>query len=207
MARRNDAVDNLVARIVPEPSGADYIAKALNLTGINWQEQLTEHLQETPDRIFRFWQEFINPNVDLHGILKKGFSDESPHEATGGMVVQTDIPFRGLCAHHFLPFVGVATVGYLPRKRVVGLSKIARLVDAVGTRLPSTQEVITNTVADVMSEALDSSGVIVVTKAAHMCMTARGIKAEGTETVVSAIRGLFVHGAAARAEFFSLAQL
>ena len=163
-----------------------------------------EHFRDTPKRVFKFWQEFINPDVDLTAILKNGFGDDSPHTETGAMVVQTNIPFRGLCAHHLLPFIGKATIGYLPRERVVGLSKMARLVDAAGTRLPSTQEEITNLIADTMHKGLQTNGVIVVTNAIHMCMAARGVNAPGTETRVSAIRGNFIHSPAARTEFFQV---
>lgn len=161
------------------------------------------HMAETALRVFRFWKEFSNRTVDLDAILKDGFENEDPHAATGGMVVQKNIPFRGLCAHHLLPFVGRAAIGYLPRDRVVGLSKMARLVDACGTKEPSTQEAITNEIADVM-EGLNGNGTIVVTTAVHMCMVARGINAPGTETTCSAIRGNFIHSPGARQEFFAL---
>jgi len=166
--------------------------------------ELSLHMKETAERVLRFWKEFVNPTVDLPALLKVGFEDDSPHSQTGAMVVQTEVPFRGLCAHHLLPFIGTASVGYLPRKRVVGLSKIARLVDAAGTRLPSTQELITNLVADTLNDALECNGVIVVTSATHMCMSARGVRAQGAVTKVSAIRGLFIHSQPARNEFFQV---
>ena len=166
----------------------------------------SEHIDETPERVFRFWQEFINPDVDLAAILKSGFSHDGKTD-TGAMVVQTNIPFRGLCAHHLLPFVGKAVIGYIPNERVVGLSKMARLTDKAGTKMPSTQETITNLIADVMNSTLNPLGVIVVTEATHMCMAARGIKAPTAITKVSAIRGLFIHSPTARQEFFEVVNL
>ena len=184
--------------------GPQYLHGAMVMAGLADLPEMAEHFEKTPDRVFRFWQEFIHPRVDLAAILKNGFADDSPHASTGAMVVQTDIPFRGLCAHHLLPFVGSAVIGYLPHKRVVGLSKMARLVDAAGTRLPSTQEAITNLIADTMHETMDCLGVIVVTSATHMCMASRGVVVPNTQTKVSAIRGLFIHSPSARSEFFQV---
>ena len=185
---------------------SSFIRKALISAGLSSDTfpGMEEHLLETPSRVAKFWTEFIHPDINLPGILKSGFGDSSPHSETGAMVVQQDIPFRGLCAHHLLPFVGMAAIGYLPRRRVVGLSKLARLVDAAGTMMPSTQEAITNLIADTIDKTLDCSGVIVLTSANHMCMAARGVATPHTVTKVSAIRGLFIHGPSARNEFFQI---
>jgi GTP cyclohydrolase I len=160
----------------------------------------TEELKDTPMRVARMYQEFCQPH-DLLAILKSGFENMS---TDGGLIVQEHIPFRLLCPHHMLPVIGEASVGYIPHRRMVGLSKLARLVDAAGTRRPCTQEEITNVVADTLHKGMDCQGVAVITEATHMCMVARGIRAVGTKTKVSAIRGAFVHSPQARAEFFAL---
>jgi GTP cyclohydrolase IA len=160
----------------------------------------TEELRDTPMRVARMYQEFCQP-YDLLAILKSGFENMS---TDGGLITQEHIPFRSLCPHHLLPFVGEAYIGYIPHRRMVGLSKLARLVDAAGTRRPCTQEEITNVVADTLHKGMDCQGVAVITEATHMCMVSRGVRAVGTKTKVSAIRGAFVHSPQARAEFFAL---
>lgn len=164
---------------------------------------LNGHFEETPRRVAAFLSEFVNPHVDLAEILRDGFE----HDSSTAMVVQTGIPFRMLCAHHLAPATGFASIGYIPNERIVGLSKLARLVDAAGTRIPSTQEKITDEIADVIDKTLYAKGVMVVTQAEHTCMTARGVKAPGTRTNVSAIRGVFKNATGPRMEFMGLAKL
>jgi GTP cyclohydrolase I len=123
------------------------------------------------------------------------------------MVILRDIPFYSMCEHHLLPFYGVAHVGYIPNEegRVVGVSKLARVVDIFAKRL-QLQERMTSQIADVICEALQPDGVAVVIQAEHLCMTMRGIKKPGSNVITSATRGLFRSRAATRAEFLSLVQ-
>jgi GTP cyclohydrolase I len=158
-----------------------------------------EHFEKTPERFARMFAGFNQP-VDLEAILSTGFEETNDNI----MVVQTNIPFRGLCAHHLLPFFGTAAVGYIPRGRVVGLSKLTRLVQAAGTLAPSTQEHITNVVADTLFRTMECIGVGVVTSALHGCMAVRGVNAPRTETRVSALRGQMLLNPTARGEFMEM---
>ncbi len=158
-------------------------------------------LVATPQRIARMYQElFAGVNFDPRRILS-----ESLEESHDEMVIIKDIPFYSLCEHHFLPFYGVAHVGYVPKGRVVGISKLARVVDAYAKR-PQVQERLTSQVADTIQECLQPDGVAVVVEAEHLCMTMRGIKKPGSRVVTSAVRGSFRRSALTRAEFLSLVQ-
>lgn len=119
------------------------------------------------------------------------------------LVLVRDIRFTSMCEHHLLPFSGVAHVAYLPRGRVTGLSKIARVVEEVAMR-PQVQERMTQTIADLIEEKLESSGVAVVIEAEHSCMSIRGIRKPGSLTVTSSLRGTFRTNSASRAEVMSL---
>jgi GTP cyclohydrolase I len=159
---------------------------------------LDQHFTDTPARVRKMLQSFVAyKEEDLGSILRAGFSESQDNI----LVVQTDIPFAGLCAHHLLPFWGTASVGYIPRKRVVGLSKLARLVHAAGRVTPSTQEHITNLIADTLHNTLEPIGVGVVTNAAHGCMAVRGVNAPQTITHVNALRGQMLLNPQARQEF------
>jgi GTP cyclohydrolase IA len=159
-----------------------------------------EGLIDTPKRVARMYAEiFSGLNQDPKEFFSVIFSED--HEE---LVLVKDIPFFSTCEHHLVPFFGKAHVGYIPRGgRVVGLSKLARAVDAVARR-PQLQERITSTIADAIVEKLDPHGVIVVVEAEHMCMTMRGVKKPGSKTVTSAVRGVFAEDAAARMEALSL---
>jgi GTP cyclohydrolase I len=158
-------------------------------------------MEETPQRWARFFEEFNQP-CDLVAMMKA--FDHVEGNDVGAMVVQSGIPFRGLCEHHLLPFHGRCDLGYIPGSRVVGLSKLTRVVQAAGTMRPSIQERITNQIADAIHAGISALGVIVVTRAEHTCMSVRGVNAPGVTTTVSALRGNFVHVPAARQEFLSL---
>jgi GTP cyclohydrolase I len=120
------------------------------------------------------------------------------------LVLARDIPFRTICEHHLLPFAGVAHVGYLPADRILGLSKLARLVEYYAAR-PQTQERLTRQVADALVIHLNPRGVGVVLEAEHSCMTQRGVRALGAKTVTSALLGTLREDPRSRAEFFALA--
>jgi GTP cyclohydrolase I len=160
-----------------------------------------EGLIETPRRIAEMYEElFAGLHHDPHELLEVGFDDEDHHE----MVIVRNIPFYGMCEHHLMPFHGVAHVGYIPRGRILGISKIARLVEILARR-PQVQERLTSLIADFLcSDGLRARGAGVVIEAEHLCMTARGIRKPGSKVVTSATRGLFRDDARTRAEFFSL---
>ena len=158
-----------------------------------------EGLLATPERVARMYAElFEGLRTDPKELLSVGF--EVGHDE---MVILKDIPFYSVCEHHFMPFHGVAAVGYIPEGRVVGLSKLARLVDAYARR-PQIQEQMTGQIADTLMEVLEPDGVAVVIDAEHLCMTARGAKKPGARMVTSATRGTFRNNEVTRGEFLSL---
>jgi GTP cyclohydrolase I len=158
-----------------------------------------EGLRETPRRVADMYAEvFAGLHQDPEDVLRVGF--EEGHQE---MVIVKDIPFYSMCEHHFLPFHGVAHVGYIPNGRVVGLSKLARALEILARR-PQLQERLSSQLADAIMSALEPAGVGIVVKADHLCMTMRGIRKPGSLTVTSAMRGVFQRGAATRAEFMSL---
>ncbi len=163
-------------------------------------DESREGLRETPRRIADMYAEiFQGVEQDPLKALEVTF-DTGGHQE---MVILKDIPFFSVCEHHFLPFHGVAHVGYIPRDCLVGVSKIARVVDTLARR-PQMQERLTSQVADCMMAGLHPTGVAVVIEAEHLCMTMRGIKKPGSRLVTSATRGVFRTSSATRAEFFSL---
>jgi GTP cyclohydrolase I len=157
-----------------------------------------EHLAETPRRVAAAFGELLTaPTFQLTTFANEERYDE--------LVLARDIPFTSLCEHHLLPFHGVAHVGYLPGQRIVGLSKLARVVEEHAHRL-QVQERLTQQVAEFLDEALAPRGVGVVLEAEHLCMTLRGARSTGARTVTSALRGLVREDARTRAEFLALAQ-
>ncbi|MNI09327.1 GTP cyclohydrolase 1 [compost metagenome] len=158
-----------------------------------------EGLLDTPARVTRMYEEiFSGYETDVREVL--GVTFDENHEE---LVIIKDIVYYSQCEHHMAPFYGKIHVGYLPSGKVAGLSKFARLVDAVTRRL-QVQERITSEIADTMSEVLNAHGVMVVVEGEHLCMCARGVKKYGSKTVTSAVRGLFRKDAALRSEFLSL---
>jgi GTP cyclohydrolase I len=158
-----------------------------------------EGLLETPRRISEMYEEiFGGLLIDPTEYLKVGF--EVAHDE---MVILRNIPFYSMCEHHFLPFHGEAHVGYVPDGRVVGVSKLARVVDGFARR-PQIQEQLTSQVAEAIMETLHPDGVAVVIEAEHLCMTMRGVKKPGSRMVTSAMRGQFKRSSVTRAEFLSL---
>ena len=158
-----------------------------------------EGLLETPARVGRMYAElFGGLHLDPARHLKRVFIEEYDE-----LVLVKDIPFNSMCEHHLLPFIGKAHLGYLPRGKVVGLSKLGRIVDEISKK-PQVQERMTHQIADLMSTKLDAKGVIVVLEAEHSCMTIRGVKKPGALTITSAVRGLFKSNPSSRAEVMSL---
>ena len=164
------------------------------------EDSSREGLVKTPTRIADMYAEvFSGLSQDPKEILAVGFEGEKHEE----MVVLKDIPFYSMCEHHFLPFHGVAHVGYIPAGRLVGISKLARVVEILARR-PQLQERLTGQIADTIMEALDARGVGIVIEAEHLCMTMRGIRKPGSRLVTSATRGIFRTQPVTRAEFFSI---
>lgn len=159
-----------------------------------------EGLAETPQRFARFYAEvFDGVHKDPGDVIDAFFGDEHYQE----IVMVKDIPFYSMCEHHFVPFHGQAHVAYLPRGRVTGLSKLARLVETFARR-PQMQERLTSQVADCLNERLDPLGVLVVVEAEHLCMSMRGVKKPGAWTVTSAVRGIMETNPSTRSEAMSL---
>jgi GTP cyclohydrolase I len=163
------------------------------------EDPYREGLADTPRRIAEMYRElFQGLHQDPAEVLQVGF--EENHQE---MVIVRDIPFYSVCEHHLLPFHGTFDVGYIPRGRVVGISKLARLVE-IYARRPQLQERLTSQIADTLMEELKPEGVAVVGQAQHLCMTMRGVKKPGAQVVTSANRGLFRDREATRMEFFAL---
>ena len=158
-----------------------------------------EGLLETPARVARMYRELLSGlHEDPRQHLKKFFTEKYDE-----VVVVRDISFNSLCEHHMLPFMGKAHIGYLPNGKVIGLSKLARLVEVISKR-PQVQERMTETVADLLEDELDVRGVAVVIEATHSCMTMRGIRKPGSLCVTSAMRGKFRESDSTRAEVMHL---
>ena len=158
-----------------------------------------EGLRDTPDRVARMYAEvFKGLHQDPRIHLEKRFTQKYDE-----MLLIKDIRFESFCEHHLLPFVGVAHVAYIPNGRVVGLSKIPRVIDVLARR-PQMQERLTEEVADLLMSELDAKGVAVVVEATHSCMTIRGVHKPNSSFVTSAMRGAFKERLATRSEVMSL---
>lgn len=155
-----------------------------------------EGLRDTPRRVADMYAEiFTGLDKDPREHLSVGFEEQHKE-----MIVLRDIPFTGMCEHHLLPFVGKAHVGYIPAGRIVGLSKLARVVEGFARR-PQLQERLTSQIADAIDDAIRPTGVGVVIEAQHFCMIMRGVKKPGSVMVTSAMRGLFRNNPPTRSEF------
>ncbi|WP_019635174.1 GTP cyclohydrolase I FolE [Paenibacillus fonticola] len=173
-----------------------HVREILKLIG---EDVEREGLIDTPARVARMYEEIYGGyDVDPRDVL--GVTFEENHEE---LVIVKDIVYYSQCEHHTAPFFGKVHIGYIPSGKIAGLSKLARLVEAVTRRL-QVQERITSQIADIMDEVLKPQGVMVVVEGEHLCMCARGIKKPGSKTVTSAVRGTFRSDAASRAEFLSL---
>lgn len=158
-----------------------------------------EGLLETPARVARMYAElFSGLHDDPREHLKKFFTEQYDE-----VVLVRDISFHSMCEHHMLPFMGQAHVAYAPNGRVIGLSKIARVVEVVSRR-PQVQERMTETIARLLEEELQAKGVAVVIEATHSCMTIRGIRKSGSVCVTSAMKGIFRSHVSSRAEVMNL---
>jgi GTP cyclohydrolase I len=203
-----DVVKSLSARLNPTADKSSATptreeAEAAVRTLIRWagDDPAREGLQDTPKRVAKAFREFYsgygeNPSE----ILDKVFSEVEGYD---DIVLVRDIPFYSHCEHHMVPFYGVAHVAYYPTKGVVGLSKLARLVDAYARRL-QTQETMTAQIASAMVKALDPRGVAVMIEAEHMCMSMRGIQKAGALTLTTQFTGIFKEDPAEQVRFLTL---
>jgi GTP cyclohydrolase I len=174
-----------------EHAAADFL-QALGL------DLSSESLSQTPSRMARAYAEMLTPR----DFALTTFDND---EAYDELVVARSIPVRSICEHHLLPFIGVAHVGYLPDSRILGLSKLARVVEMFAQR-PQVQERLTKQIADWFTSQLKPVGVGVVIEAEHLCMTMRGVQASGTRTITSTMLGALRDDARSRAEFLAIAR-
>ncbi len=162
-----------------------------------------EEITNTPLRIVKMFinEYFSGLKDDPEEILSKTFKSDS-----NDIVMQRDIPFCSVCAHHMVPFRGYAHIGYIPDNNIVGLSKLGRLVDCFARR-PQLQEKMTYEIAESLMQHLKPLGCMVIIKAEHLCVTTRGVRKPGSETVTSAVRGIFKDSSGVRQEFLELLKL
>lgn len=167
------------------------------------EDKNREGLKGTPKRVASMYEEiFSGYKTDTASLVTVRFSEN--HDE---MVLVKDIPFYSVCEHHLMPFLGKAHVAYIPAKdgKITGISKLARVVDVTARKL-QLQERLTTQVANILEQALDPRGVIVVIEAEHLCMSMRGVNKPGSKTVTSAIRGIFRTNEATRSEALSIIQ-
>jgi GTP cyclohydrolase I len=178
-------------------------AEAAVRTLIRWagDDPAREGLLDTPARVAKSYEEFFaGYGVDPASILSRTFEEVDGYDE---MIVLKDIRFESYCEHHMVPIIGKAHVGYLPAHRVVGISKLARLVDAYAKRL-QIQEKMTVQIADTLHQVLQPKGVAVVVEASHQCMTTRGVHKPGAALVTSRMLGAFRDDATTRREFLAI---
>ena len=211
MATRIDSTDMITGSLIGEeddprqigvPAGVDLprveraVREILHAVG---EDPDREGLRETPARVARMYAELfggLHEDPRIH--LRKFFTERCDE-----VVLVRDISFDSMCEHHMLPFTGVAHVGYLPGTRVIGLSKLARVVEGLARR-PQVQERMTEEIADLLVDELEAKGVAVIVEATHTCMTVRGVRKPGCICVTSAMRGCFRNKASTRAELMTL---
>lgn len=157
-----------------------------------------EGLRRTPYRMGRMFAELFSGVHDDPGRHLDAFFTERYDE----MVMLRDIPFSSMCEHHLMPFIGKAHIAYMPDGKVVGVSKLARVIETLSNR-PQVQERLTTQIADLLMEKLNPKGVVVVLFAEHTCMTIRGVKKPGSKMITSALRGIFKSNLATRTEVMS----
>ena len=188
-------------RLVARPSPEE--AKEAVRTLIRWagDDPAREGLHDTPQRVIDAYREFYDGyELDPAEILSRTFEEVEGYDE---IVLLKNMRLESHCEHHMVPFLGVAHIAYLPDKKIVGISKLARLLDVYAHRL-QTQEVLTTQIADCIQHALNPRGVAVIIDAEHQCMTTRGVHKHGTTTITSQMRGVFRTDPAARAEVLKL---
>ena len=190
-----------VAPAGQRPSRAEAEAAVRVLLRWAGDDPTREGLVDTPDRVVRSYEEFFSGyHEDPEEILRRTFEETDGYDE---MVVLRDIRLESHCEHHMVPFIGKAHVAYLPGRRVVGISKLARVVDIYARRL-QIQEKLTAQIANTIQEVLNPRGVAVVVEAAHQCMTTRGVRKPGVTMVTSRMLGAFRDDPSTRREFMAL---
>ena len=188
----------LMSKVVDKKGAEDAISQLLRYIG---EDPSREGLQDTPSRVIRSYQEFFwGYQQDPAEPLKKTFKFEKDYNE---IVIVKDINVFSHCEHHMVPIIGVAHVAYIPNKRIVGLSKLARVVNIFSRRL-QTQERLTLEIAETIHENLEPKGVAVMINAVHQCMTSRGVKNVDSSTITSHYNGLFAKDIKVRQEFLEL---
>ncbi len=188
---------------VPSPKISRQEALKAVRTLIQWtgDDPDREGLLETPDRVLRAYDEFFSGYAeDPKEILRKTFSETEGYDE---MIVLRDVRFESHCEHHMVPIIGKAHIAYIPKRRVVGISKLSRIIDMYAKRL-QIQERLTAQIADTINEVLQPKGVAVVIEATHQCMTTRGVHKTGVSMVTSRMLGVFRTHETTRKEFMSL---
>ena len=198
-AKKRKSQTNPAAVVRPSRAEAEDAVRVL----LRWagDDPTREGLIDTPARVVRSYEEFFaGYEVDPRAILSRTFSEVDGYDE---MIVLKDIRFESYCEHHMVPIIGRAHVAYLPERRVVGISKLARLVDAFAKRL-QIQEKMTAQIADTLNEVLQPKGVGVILEAAHQCMSTRGVHKAGVEMVTSRMLGTFRTDPSTRREFLAI---
>ena len=184
-----------------KPSREEALAAVKTLISWAGDDPTREGLVETPDRVIRVYREFFaGYEEDPEQVLAKTFEEVEGYDDA---VIVRNIRVESHCEHHMVPILGVAHVGYIPNKRVVGISKLARIVDIFGKRL-QTQETMTAQIADTINRVLEPKGVAVVIDAGHQCMSTRGIHKTESSTITSRMLGIFREKPETREEFMHL---
>ena len=184
-----------------KPSREEALAAVKTLISWAGDDPAREGLVETPDRVIRAYREFFaGYEEDPEQVLAKTFEEVEGYDDA---VIVRNIRVESHCEHHMVPILGVAHVGYIPNKRVVGISKLARIVDIFGKRL-QTQETMTAQIADTINRVLEPKGVAVVIDAGHQCMSTRGIHKTESSTITSRMLGIFREKPETREEFMHL---
>ena len=201
MTKKNN--DNVI-RFNPNPSREEAMRAVKTLIAWAGDNPDREGLIETPKRVVKAYEEFFEGyKIDPTEILSKTFEEVEGYDE---MVLIKDIRLESHCEHHIVPILGKAHVAYMPKKRVVGISKIARLVDVFAKRL-QIQETLTSQIAETLQSVLDPLGVAVLIDASHQCMTTRGVHKPESSTVTSSMRGIFKENPTTRNEFLNFIRL
>jgi GTP cyclohydrolase I len=188
-------------RVLEKPSREEAMAAVRVLLRWAGDDPEREGLRDTPKRVVKAYEEFFAGYRETpEEVLNKVFREVEGYD---DIVIVRDIPFHSHCEHHMVPFVGKAHIGYYPTDGVVGLSKLARLVDVYGKRL-QTQETMTAQIVQALDEALKPRGVAVLVEAEHMCMSMRGVQKHGSSTITTQFTGIFRDDPAEQVRFFNL---
>ncbi|MEQ1770517.1 MAG: GTP cyclohydrolase I FolE [Devosia sp.] len=195
------AANPLAAKSLKRPSQAEAEAAVRTLIAWAGDDPAREGLLDTPRRVTKAYGEFFAGYADdPRAILSKTFKEVGGYD---DIVLVRDIPFSSHCEHHMVPFIGRAHIAYLPHDGVVGISKLARLVEAFSKRL-QVQEVLTAQIIDAINEHLNPRGAAVLLEAEHMCMSMRGVRAHGARTVTQRFTGVFAEEKSEQDRFFAM---